>query len=130
MNERYELAIERIRSIVNENTVGQKYRDYFQTVARFILEIDAVKKRLENKQNEECTFEDLKSENYNLYKDILSQNYEGSYANPTYAVVKIGEEYGRILSFLYTEIRSEIPYVYEKRLEYLTICNELFIFGN
>ena len=127
MNERYELAIERIRSIVNENTVGQKYRDYFQTVARFILEIDAVKKRLENKQNEECTFEDLKSENYNLYKDILSQNYEGSYANPTYAVVKIGEEYGRILSFLYTEIRSEIPYVYEKRLEYLTICNELFI---
>ncbi|MBQ2987438.1 MAG: aminopeptidase [Tyzzerella sp.] len=127
MNERYELAIERIRSIVNENTVGQKYRDYFQTVARFILEVDAVKKRLENKQNEECTFEDLKSENYNLYKDILSQNYEGSYANPTYAVVKIGEEYGRILSFLYTEIRSEIPYVYEKRLEYLTICNELFI---
>ena len=127
MNERYELAIERIRSIVNENTVGQKYRDYFQTVARFILEVDAVKKRLESKQNEECTFEDLKSENYNLYKDILSQNYEGSYANPTYAVVKIGEEYGRILSFLYTEIRSEIPYVYEKRLEYLTICNELFI---
>ena len=127
MNERYELAIERIRSIVNENTVGQKYHDYFQNVAKFILEIDAIKQRLENKPNEVCTLEELRNENYNLYKDILSQNYERSYANPTYASVKMGEEYGQILSFLYTEIRSEIPYVYEKRLEYLTICNELFI---
>ena len=127
MKERYELAIERIRSIVNENTVGQKYNDYFQTVAKFIVEIDAIKCRLENKPNEDCTLEELKSENYNIYKDILNQNYEDSYANPIYASEKMGEEYGQILSFLYTEIRSEIPYVYEKRLEYLTICNELFI---
>ena len=39
----------------------------------------------------------------------------------------MGAEIGQILSFLYAEIRSEIPYVYEQRLEYLTICNELFI---
>ena len=127
MNERYELTIERIHSIVNENTVGQNYCDYFQTVARFILEIDRIKQRLEHKPNGACTLEELRSENYHIYKDILSQNYDESYANPTYASKKMGEEYGQILSFLYTEIRSEIPYVYEKRLEYLTICNELFI---
>ena len=43
MNERYELAIERIRSIVHEDTVASLYRDYFQKVAGFILEIDVIK---------------------------------------------------------------------------------------
>ena len=62
MNERYELAIERIRSIVNEDTVNEKYRDYFQDVANFILDIDAIKERLETKPNGDCTFEELKNE--------------------------------------------------------------------
>ena len=127
MNERYELAIERIRSIVNEDTVNEKYRDYFQDVANFILDIDAIKERLETKPNGDCTFEELKNENENIYKDVLSENYEMSFANPSYAATKMGAEIGQILSFLYAEIRSEIPYVYEQRLEYLTICNELFI---
>ena len=127
MNERYELAIERIRSIVNEDTVNEKYRDYFQDVANFILDIDAIKERLETKLNGDSTFEELKNENENIYKDVLSENYEMSFANPSYAATKMGTEVGQILSFLYAEIRSEIPYVYEQRLEYLTICNELFI---
>ena len=127
MNERYELTIERIRAIVTEDTVNEKYRDYFQSVANFILEIDAIKNRLETKPNDICTLEELKNENASIYRDVLSENYEMSFANPSYATAKMGEEIGQILSFLYAEIRSEIPYVYEKRLEYLTICNELFI---
>ncbi len=127
MNERYELAIERIHAIVNEDTVNEKYRDYFQNVANFILEIHAIKNRLETKPNVDCTLEELKNENENIYKDVLSKNYEMSFANPSYAATKMGIEIGQILSFLYAEIRSEIPYVYEQRLEYLTICNELFI---
>ena len=127
MNERYELAIERIRAIVIEDTVNDKYRNYFQDVANFILDIDAIKERLETKPNGDCTFEELKNENENIYKDVFSKNYEMSFANPSYAATKMGAEIGQILSFLYAEIRSEIPYVYEQRLEYLTICNELFI---
>ena len=65
MNERYELAIERIRSIVHEDTVAPLYRDYFQKVAGFILEIDAIKNRLEKKPNAECTLEELRNENKN-----------------------------------------------------------------
>ena len=127
MNERYELAIERIRAIVIEDTVNDKYRNYFQDVANFILDIDAIKERLETKPNVDCTLEELKNENENIYKDVFSKNYEMSFANPSYAATKMGTEVGQILSFLYAEIRSEIPYVYEQRLEYLTICNELFI---
>lgn len=127
MKERYELTIERIRMIAKEDTVISKYRDYFWKVAQFILEIDAIRNRLAEKTNENCTLEELQTENRKLYEDVFGENYEVSFANPTYAVVKLGEEIGQILSFLYTEIRSEIPYVYEQRLEYLTICNELFI---
>ena len=127
MNERYELAIERIQSIAHEDTVAGIYRDYFQKVAAFILEIDAIKNRLQTKPNTECTLEELKRENESIYRDVTGENYETSYANPAYAVAKFGKDLGQLLSFLYTEVRGEIPYVYEGRLPYLTICNELFI---
>lgn len=127
MNERYELTIERIRSIICEETVDVIYRDYFRKVAEFILAIDEIRERLENKSNLECTLEELELENKNIYSDVAGANYEESYANPAYAVAELGEDIGKLLCFLYTEIRSEISHVYEKRLEYLTICNELFI---
>ena len=127
MKERYELSIERIRSILNEDTVAEKYRDYFRCVAEFVLEIDSIKKRIVAKPDGVCTLAELKAENESIYRDITGNSYETSYANPAYAVSKLGEEVGRLLSFLYTEVRSEIPHVYEERTEYLVICNELFI---
>lgn len=127
MNERYELTIERIRTILKEETVDVVYRDYFRKVAEFILEIHGIQERLESKPNSECTLEELEKENKSIYRDVTGANYEESYANPVYAVAELGEEIGKLLCFLYTEIRSEIPHVYEKRMEYLTICNELFI---
>lgn len=127
MKERYELTIERIRSIEKEETVAEKYRDYFRSVAEFILAIDGIRQRLLTKPNAACTLEELQRENEEIYRDITDGNYETSYANPTYAVSKMGDIIGQTLSFLYTEIRSEIPYVYEGRLEPLVICNELFV---
>lgn len=127
MNERYDLTIERIQGIATEETAAPVYRTYFQTVAEFILEIDTVLKRVLTKPVEECTLEELQKENESIYRDVLGQHYEKSYANPAYAVAKLGEEIGRLLSLLYTEIRGEIAYAYEKKLSYLTICNELFI---
>lgn len=127
IRERYDLTIERIQGIVREETVVPVYRSYFQQTAKFILEIDAVLNRILTKSIEDCSLEELQKENTNIYRDILGDNYEKSYANPSYAVAQMGEEIGRLLSFLYTEIRGEIAYAYEKKLSYLTICNELFI---
>ena len=127
MNERYGLTIDRIRSIGYEDTVSEIYRDYFQTVAEFILEIDSIKNRMEKKASIECSLEELQNENTSIYRDVTGIHYEESYANPSYSCSKFGTAIGQLLCFLYAEIRGEIPYVYEKRLEYLTICNELFI---
>lgn len=125
--ERYMLSVERIRSITEEETTEAEYRTYFRKVAEFILQIDEIHKRMERKSFWECSLEELKEENKAIYADITEPNYETSYANPQYAVSWFGEEIGRFLSFLYAEIRGEIAYVYEQKVEYLAICNELFI---
>ncbi|MBQ8559573.1 MAG: aminopeptidase [Tyzzerella sp.] len=127
VRERYDLTMERIRFIVSEKTVAPVYQAYFETTAEFILKIDGILNRIHSKKIEDCTLEELQSENTNIYEDVLGENYASSYANPTYAVSVLGEEIGQLLSFLYTEIRGEIAYVYEQKIFYLTICNELFI---
>lgn len=127
IRERYDLTIDRIGRICMEKTVGEQFREYFQKTAEFILEIERIRKLIETGMWKQLSAEEKREENRKLYEDILPEQYAASYANPAYAVQKLGEEYGRILSFLYTEIRGEIIYAFEQKDLYLTICNELFI---
>ena len=124
---RYELAIERIKNIKSENTVSEKYRNYFRTLADFALLVDKLKDKIENGEYYQLGLEELESWNTQLYEDILGVHYETSYANPVFAVEKFGTEFGQLLSFLYTELRGAIPYTFEQKTEYLDILFELFI---
>ena len=124
---RYELAIERIENIKGENTVSEKYRDYFRTLADFALLVDKLKEKIENGEYYKFSIEELECWNTHLYDDVLGEHYKTSYANPAFATEKFGIEYGRLLSFLYTEFRGVIPYAFEKKTEYLDILFELFI---
>ena len=125
--ERYMLSIERIRRITEEETTEVLYRDYFRKVSEFILKINEIRERMQDKPFEQCTLDELKRENESIYADVVGDQYDTSYANPAYAVSLFGEKIGQLLSFLYTELRGEIAYVYEQQVEYLAICNELFI---
>ena len=124
---RYELAIERIENIKGENTVSEKYRDYFRTLADFALLVDKLKEKIENGEYYKFSIEELECWNTHLYDDVLGEHYKTSYANPAFAAEKFGIEYGRLLSFLYTELRGAISYAFEKKTEYLDILFELFI---
>ena len=124
---RYELAIERIENIKGENTVSEKYRDYFRTLADFALLVDKLKEKIENGEYYKFSIEELECWNTQLYDDILGEHYKTSYANPVFAAEKFGIEYGLLLIFLYTELRGSIPYAFEKKTEYLDILFELFI---
>ncbi|WP_346909373.1 aminopeptidase [Faecalicatena orotica] len=125
--ERHELSIERMKQIAAEETAGVQFRPYFQAVSAFLLELEAVRRKIESGQWEEASIETMQNFNQALYADILEGRYETSYADPAYAVRLLGEEYGQLLSMLYTEMRGGIPYVFENRMDYLTILNELFI---
>ena len=128
MKERLELVMERIAEIVSEQgeTVREDYRDYFVTTAKYLL--------LENKILEQALSGELsrmteaqgEELNHLLYDDI-QQKYDSSYANPTYAVAKLGEEYGKLLSMLYTRIHSINWRAFEGNSQFLCIYAELFV---
>ena len=125
--ERHELAVNRIRSIVTEETVEEAYVGYFQDVALFLLELENTRRKVASGEWENYTLEQMRSLNAILYSDILGENYERSYANPEYAVSSFGTEMGQLLSLLYAELRGGIPYAFEEKTDYLTILYELFI---
>ena len=125
--ERHALAVDRLRSMVSEETAAEKYRPFFQDTAIFLLELENVRRKISEGIWESHTLEQMQSLNEILYSDILGDHYEKSYANPAFAAEKFGKEIGQLLSCLYAEMRSGIPYAFEERSDYLTILYELFI---
>lgn len=127
IKERYELAMERIRQIEGENEVRKPLADYFHKVASFLVSVDKVAGMLRDGSYNELSLDELKSLNRSLYEDITGKNYLSSYANPAYACNKLGKKYGKLLSFLYTELRGTIIFAFENLLYLHTIYLELFI---
>lgn len=125
--ERHALAVGRLRGIVTEETAPGKYVPYFQDTALFLLEIENVRSKVASGEWERYSLEEMQSLNEILYSDVLGERYGSSYANPVCAAEKLGLGLGRLLSLLYTEMRSGIPYSFEDRRDYLTILYELFI---
>ena len=127
IKERYDLAIERITLIEKEETVKTAARDYFQSMASFVLMVTRVADSVLEGKLEQLDEMELKGLNQALYQDIIGANYDTSFSNPEYACRKLGDKYGKLLSFLATELRSIIVYAYESRIYELTIFLELLI---
>lgn len=127
MLERFMLMKERILEIQEEELVKDPYRDFFRRTAVFITQMLQVYDKIQAGWLDSATLEELEANNQVMYQDILPQNYEKSYGNPSYAQAMLGEEMGQLLSFLYTEIRGMIVFVYENRLFDMTVAMELFI---
>lgn len=125
--ERLELSAGRIRQIAQEETVPQPFRDYFQKTAAFFEKVLDMLEAAERGDTERYTLKQWQECNYALYEDILPEHYESSYGNPAYAVRQLGETHGRILSFLYAELRAAIPAAFERNYEDIAACAELFI---
>lgn len=130
LDERYGLAFERIKQINSECDILQDgFCEYFKRVSGFIIEMDKLKHNIDTKCYENAALEELQRVNTDLYKDVLDSTdaYDKSFANPSYACERLGLDYGRLLSFLYIEIRGMIVYVYEKRTAQMTAVAELFV---
>lgn len=125
--ERMQLAAERIGEIVTEAAIPAPFDQYFQKEAGFMTQILELAEKIRKKETANWTIEQWKGCNAWMYADILPERYETSFGNPEYAVTQLGEIHGRILSFLYTEIRGMIVFAFEQRWEDLLIVCELFI---
>ena len=127
VTERYGLAKERILQIENENCTEEKYAAYFQRVAAFLKQMTETYDYVSTGRLYQASLEELQRMNHGLYEDILPEHYDISYANPVFAVQQFGEAYGRLLAFLYTELRSLITFAFEKRQWEMTVRMELFL---
>lgn len=127
IKERYDIAIERIKEIITEDTVEEKFLPYFVAAAQFILKIDNLLGLIESKKIEELTLEQLTALNKDLYEDETEIVYEKCFANPKFAVEKLGEEYGQLLCYVFTANRNMISNAFQGKLEEITLRMELFI---
>ena len=131
--ERFLLASERISSIHKDvweeesPLPNESLTDYFRKVSYFLQQITELYRLVSTNELDKFTTMELHHLNRALYEDITGSNYEKSYANPDYALEKLGSELASYLCTLYTELRGNIAYAFEQRLMYLTISYELFI---
>ena len=125
--ERFQLSMERIHEICTEEMNDKNFEEYFQKTAKFICHIEHLLGKIENDWLKTAAEEELRAENQALYEDIFPENYESSFANPDYAAAKVGDTYGQLLCFVYTEIRGMIIYAFEERKADITILCELFL---
>ena len=86
IKERYDIAINRIKDIKEDNAVEQKYYDYFVYVSQFILMLDKIYGEIQSEKIKDYSEKQLQDLNKKLYQDIYAENYAKSYAKPEYAV--------------------------------------------
>lgn len=128
IEERFSLSFERIKEIsLNPELDNENLASYYKYVAGFIVKLNDLYKDNKASKLDNLSFEDLSKLNKSLYEDVLEANYDKSYANPTFAKDKLGDNLGKLLSFLYVEIRGMIVLVYEDRIEEMVALMELFI---
>lgn len=139
IEERFLLAFERIKEIKEETELNSQDREkaegamsgefqkYFHKMADFLLLMTDTYRYVAEGRLYLAPLSELQERNYKLYEDILPENYGESYGNPSYAAEQLGEEYGKLLSCLYAELRSLIVFAYEKKQEEMVIRMELFL---
>lgn len=127
VQERFSLACERIRAFLADSKIKPPYLDYFKRMAEFVELLSDWKHQVDTEDIWKQDMQSMQAYNRLLYEDILPESYATSYANPAYAVQQLGEDYGQLLSFVYTELRGGIVYVVENRLFDLTIHVELLV---
>lgn len=129
MMERFELAAQRLEECTKEHFPVDAYDRYFKEVTDFLQIVCRQYMQLAEGELDvsKVPLAELQSANKALYTQVLPERYETSFLNPAFAVRELGEEYGRLLSCLYTQLRSTIGYAYEQKLELFTVRLELFL---
>lgn len=127
IRERYDLAMERIALIGQEKSVKECFIPYFCGLSELLIQVKNIVALVEEGRLSKMPLEKLQGINESLFNEIAGDHYETSYTNPTYSKEKLGDQYGKLMALLATELRGTIIYAYESRLYELTIYLELFI---
>ena len=125
--ERRELALERLKSVPEENILQEPFLEFFRREARFLLYTEEIRETLKKEKTTETDLRVLEDRNQRLYGELLAEHYGSCWGNPDYAAGQAGLRMGRLLSFLYAELRGMIPCAYEDRQWDMLVMTELFL---
>ncbi len=131
LTERWELARGRIEEICeelkNERVDLGKFSAYFLMEAEWFAHLFKTADRVNGEAFDKLDEADLTALNEKHYGELLGERYDTSYANPAFAVERLGEEYGRLFSALHVHYRRGIGYVYDENKEIFVALAELFL---
>ena len=125
--ERFRLSVERIELMAEEECTAPSCAPFFKYAAEWILMLLRHRRILEDGSFERMPIKQLEEKNHELYADILPGHYEKSWANPGFAIRRLGQEMGTLVSALMMELRSMISLVYEGDAERFLIRMELLL---
>ena len=126
MEERFELAANRIREIKEEKGM-MACQPFFTSLAEYLVVLlDHMEAIRENGYFDKSP-EELSADQEKIFAPLLKENYEKSYANPTFCTGQFGSPLGKYLAFLFYEEIQMIPYIYEGKTEEIVIRLELFL---
>ena len=127
LEERFSLAAQRVGEIPSECGPGNAFDTYFAENAEYLSVMAEEYEWIRQGNLRTADLEELKRHNEICFIDLLGKNYDTSFANPAWAVERLGEEFGPFLSAVSAELHSLPAFVYEQDLESVTIRMELFL---
>ena len=127
MEERFELAAERVKQVSREHETAEPFRSFFAETADYVAVMIEEYRWIAGGGLRRADLQELERHNEICHIDLLGRNYETSWANPAWAVKQLGEKFGQLLCAVSAELHSLTAFVYEQDLEALTIRIELFL---
>ena len=140
LQERYDLAMGRIREIALDPALEGESGDYFSKMAQHLQMLGQTREWLLEGAADTADGETLRVRNQDLYRDLLEDHYARCWANPRRAAKAFGSNTGALMAMLAAElyelpglvyesaaVRVPVPYWSLAALEELTASLELFI---
>ncbi len=130
--ERYELMRGRMESILAETEEilsgrAESVRLFGREGAKIALSLCDSYELSANGKRARLSEDELAEENRVFYGQVQGEAYEASFANPEYAVDKLGKTSGRVCSAVLAELRAMRPAVFDGERVSLTYAMELFV---
>lgn len=119
--------INRIKEISICNDKDSKLLGFFKQQGAKLYNLCALEEKLNDEYFKNTSFEELLKENHEIYEDLIGDNYKKSYGNPDYAVAELGEELGRVATYLYGRLNQIINLVFAHKTEYIEVLLDLFV---
>lgn len=112
-NEKYKAVKSELAGYLEQsNQSDSKEAKYFEYWMKWCSKLMDLESKLSENYFETTSIEQLKSENNDLYKDVMPAVYDKSYVNPVYMASLFEKKLGQQLSYIGCEMRKFIHYAF------------------